>query len=580
METMETEGETTVTTNTHAPPSTTTSQPVALSISAAPRFTNIGCDVLEQQATLHLPSNRSASAVAANGGAKMMTSTEICVSLQAQDMPEEDDDDTRAPVDIVVVLDRSSSMNSRQKFKLCQKTLKLLLRQLRPQDRFGLITYSSDARVEVPIQKMTPQHRQTASSIISRLSPRGGTNMSSGVVLAAREMVTTLQQEGGSNPVQTVFFLTDGHANQGICTVDGLKSLVKDSFNTVNDQLATSMSSLDVSSQPSNQNKSISLHTFGYGTDHNGGLLSEMASATEGGSYYFMEEDMDVGIAFGEALGGVLSVVAQTAIVTLQVPSNLRAERGVEIVQVHHDNVVCRQPGSSYTVNMGDFYADEARDLIVTVRLASPLDNNSSIDHYSPIPHLTASLAYTDTVEARMVEGDCVTVSIARPRGSNTISDENTHVAAHVFRVHAAQEMQQAERLAAAGQFQQAKSTFTSIKEAYHNHCSAAVQTTALASDLLDDAMEMESCMDNAALYRTKGQATLNSKLRCHKLQRASMPFSTAAVTKAPEQASATWPAPNTTTSSTTTVKASVYKRSKKRANVASKFAGNQTKEG
>lgn len=68
----------------------------------------------------------------------------------------------------------------------------------------------------------------------------------------------------------------------------------------------------------------ISLHRFGVGTNHNSNLLKAMASTLPGGSYYFVESDVDVGGAFGDALGGILSVVSQNVVVTLTVPEKAK----------------------------------------------------------------------------------------------------------------------------------------------------------------------------------------------------------------------------------------------------------------
>ena len=54
-------------------------------------------------------------------------STQFCATVTARDLP--DDDSARAPVDIVVALDVSSSMSG-AKLELCKTTLSLLLREL------------------------------------------------------------------------------------------------------------------------------------------------------------------------------------------------------------------------------------------------------------------------------------------------------------------------------------------------------------------------------------------------------------------------------------------------------------------
>ena len=64
-------------------------------------------------------------------------------------------------------------------------------------------------------------------------------------------------------------------------------------------------------------------------------------------------------------MGGILSVVAQSAVLTIQVPQEAL---GVEIKEVHHERAIQRDSRSSI-VNVGDFYLEESRGVIIEVTL-------------------------------------------------------------------------------------------------------------------------------------------------------------------------------------------------------------------
>jgi len=519
-----------------------------LTMTGAPRHAIIGLGTFQP------------SVSGSNGGRTKMTMTDVCFSLCAGEMS--DNDEERAPVDLVVALDRSGSMYSRGKLDLAQKTLIMLLQQLRPQDRFGLITYSNEAQITVPILHMTDEHKNRASKAIKNLTAGGGTNMSAAVGTAAQE-IRTIEQP---NPVQTVFFLTDGHANTGISQVEGLVNLTRNCFGlsvvvtqptdqfdqgvmqsmSVQNRNVVESDSNNAGSSATGANvtpapkplSTISMHCFGYGGDHNATLLRQMASATEGGSYYFIEEDKDVGKAFGDALGGVLSIVAQNATVTVEVPTKAK-ELGVEIVEVLHDQAIKRENGS-YTVTLGDFFAEEKRDLVLTVKLATPARPTEDAT-----PHVVGCVSYTDTLQSRLAQGERVAVSIARPEGG-ALSSENEHVAAQSFRVQATKEMEAAERLAAQGRFQEAQTTLRGTIDNYSTF-SATVQSSAQASECMADAQQMEKYMTSERAYKSKGHALMSNKLKAHKEQRAAVS--------------------NAETSS------NVYKQSCKRGKLASKFS-------
>lgn len=84
-------------------------------------------------------------------------SVHFCATVTAKDIPC-DDDSRRAPVDIIVALDTSGSMRG-EKLMLCKETLKLLLRELGPNDRFGLITFGSTAIVQIPVRNITIENK-------------------------------------------------------------------------------------------------------------------------------------------------------------------------------------------------------------------------------------------------------------------------------------------------------------------------------------------------------------------------------------------------------------------------------------
>lgn len=109
---------------------------------------------------------------------------QICASISASELSS-DEAITRAPVDIVVALDVSGSMRV-EKLDLCKNTLKLLLRELHHDDRFCLISFSDEAKVEVPMLKVNDNQKRVAMHTIDHLHVKGRTNIASAISLAAQ----------------------------------------------------------------------------------------------------------------------------------------------------------------------------------------------------------------------------------------------------------------------------------------------------------------------------------------------------------------------------------------------------------
>lgn len=146
-------------------------------------------------------------------------STQVCATIKACQLPD-NDAFARSPVDIVVALDVSGSMRV-EKLDLCKKTLHLLLRELHHEDRFGLISFSEDAKIEVPMMKVNEDNKKIALHAIDHLSVRGLTNIASAISLAA-QMANSVTCP---NIVRSVFLLTDGNANSGFTQAEDLLKL-------------------------------------------------------------------------------------------------------------------------------------------------------------------------------------------------------------------------------------------------------------------------------------------------------------------------------------------------------------------
>ena len=129
------------------------------------------------------------------------------------------DDAARVPTDLVVVLDRSGSMQG-QPIEMARASVHELIAGLAPEDRFALVSYANGARTDVPLSAATQAARDAWSRALDGIAAGGGTNMSSGLDLA-QSLVGGFE---GNGRATRVILLSDGHANQGDHSLDGLRS--------------------------------------------------------------------------------------------------------------------------------------------------------------------------------------------------------------------------------------------------------------------------------------------------------------------------------------------------------------------
>ena len=480
----------------------------------------------------------------------------ICATIQAAPLP--DDTKERTPVDICVALDVSSSMLGGDKLGLCKLTIEQLLRHLLPQDRFALIAYSDDAVIKAHLQFMTPENKRKVLATVQNLQAYGSTNISAAIALSFQELQSVTTTTSATHKVRSIFLLTDGNANRGITGSQGLLDLTKNCWNdSKHSMLETSSVNFtgeEDTKQPVSQAPSsffgsfrrtpkddtktasqqvmatnvpdaspISLFSFGYGRDHNATMLRDISEATETGSYYFVQTDSDVSGAFGDALGGLVSIVAQSAVLTLTTPPSV----DIQIVRVHHDSAI-RRPvdvegdGATYTVSVGDFYAEETRDILIEVTLATP--TFTTHDAEAPnvaLAHLLATLSYTDILKKSPIRLPKPVVCLIERPDSDEISTDNEYIAKQWIRVFATKEMEEAEKLAQRGQFVEAKRRLQGVKDLIAK-AEQHVRDDAMVDQLAKDLQEsMNGCLSTAD-YISHGSKSLAHHHQTYKRQRMS----------------------------------------------------------
>lgn len=140
----------------------------------------------------------------------------VHIALQGR-MPALDD---RPPLNLVFLIDTSGSMRDANKLPLLKQSFRLLLGQLRPQDKVAIVTYAGNAG---QVLEPTPaSERARILSALERLEAGGSTAGQAGLQQAYR----VAGAMAGDGDVTRVILATDGDFNVGIDDPEALKTYI------------------------------------------------------------------------------------------------------------------------------------------------------------------------------------------------------------------------------------------------------------------------------------------------------------------------------------------------------------------
>ncbi|PWZ52332.1 Uncharacterized protein sll0103 [Zea mays] len=392
---------------------------------------------------------------------------------------------TRAPLDLVTVLDVSGSMSG-HKLALLKRAMRFVIENLDPSDRLSVVAFSSSAWRLFPLQRMTASGQQQSLQAVNSLAADGGTNIAEGLRKAAR----VVEDRQARNPVCSIMLLSDGVDSHNLPPRDGS---------------APDYGPLVPRSILPGSEHHVPIHAFGFGMDHDSRAMHAVAQMSSG-TFSFIDMAGSIQDAFAQCIGGLLSVVAQETRLGVEC-----ADDGVLLTSIKSGGYASGVDGDGRGgfVDVGRLYADEGRDFLVTVRVPQSRGD---------IALIRPSCTYRDAVTMEMVRvgGDPVTLLRAANPANAGMS---LRVEREWHRVHATEDMAAAQTAAEEYDYARAASILEARRLLLESCASLSSdqQTQALVAEL----REMQERVLNAELYEGSGRAYLLSGLSSHSWQRA-----------------------------------------------------------
>ena len=200
------------------------------------------------------------------------------VGIQGRDVA----DHLRKDATLVFVIDTSGSMDRENRLGLVQRALRLLVRELRPTDQIGIVTYGD--RGHALLNPTEARHDDYIIGIIDSLRPGGSTNAEEGLRIG----YDMADRWNDPRRITRVILLSDGVANVGQTGPDAILRQVRHYVN-----------------------QGVTLSAVGVGMGNYNDVLLEQLANDGNGNYLYIDNLSEAWKSFVDNLTSTLQVIAK-----------------------------------------------------------------------------------------------------------------------------------------------------------------------------------------------------------------------------------------------------------------------------
>jgi autotransporter-associated beta strand protein len=205
------------------------------------------------------------------------------------------------PLNIVLLLDKSGSMERADRVNIVREALRVLATQLQPQDKLSIVTFARTPHLWA--DGVAGDKVNDVIARVNEITPEGGTNLEAALDLGYE----TAHRYFTADSVNRVVLFTDGAANLGDINPDALTKKVE-----------------------AQRKQGIALDCFGIGWEGYNDNLLEQLTRNADGRYGFINTPEDAASNFATQLAGALQVAASDVKVQVEFnPQRVKAYRQI-----------------------------------------------------------------------------------------------------------------------------------------------------------------------------------------------------------------------------------------------------------
>lgn len=254
------------------------------------------------------------------------------------------------PLNVSLVIDKSGSMSG-DKLEQAKRAAVKFIESLSPEDYVSIVTYGSIVNV-IYHQSRIEDLNMLRERIMS-IRDEGGTFLSGGLETGIKEVLSKKK----SGYINRVIIFSDGHANEGVTTENGLKDIAE-----------------------SARSKGISVSTMGVGLDYDEKIMSAMAISGSG-NYHFIKDAEQIPVVLEKELSQMQNIVASQAMVKIV------HDPAIEFVETY--GYSAKSTGGYIEIPIRDFFSMDKGSAILYFKSAG----KKISDH-----NIKISLLYKDAI--------------------------------------------------------------------------------------------------------------------------------------------------------------------------------------
>lgn len=313
--------------------------------------------------------------------------------------------DNVPPSNMVFLMDVSGSMNSPDKLPLLKDSLRVLVNQLKPQDRVAVVVYAGSSGLVLP----STNNKREILDALDNLEAGGSTNGGQGIQLAYKVAQENFIADGNNR----VILATDGDFNVGLTGDDELVNLIEEK-----------------------RRSNIFLSVLGFGTGNLNDSMMEKLANKGNGNYAYIDSQEEARKALGNQVAGTLYTIAKD--VKIQVEFNPAKVAGYRLIG-YENRLLAARDFNDDKKDAGEIGAGHAVTALYEIVPAGQKVENDGIElKYSKVEPvaanfgdelLTVKLRYKEPTET---ESKLLTIGL--PNSDKTIesASENLRFASAV----------------------------------------------------------------------------------------------------------------------------------------------------